>query len=160
MRTLPYDRAAAVAYARRWALGRNPAYYNFDPLGGDCTNFISQCLYAGSGQMNYTPVTGWYYITADRRTAAWTGVPYLQRFLLTNGGAGPFARAVSVSELQPGDVIQLADAGGGFYHSLLVTAVSPQILVAAHTMDALDRPLASYGFAAAQYLHIAGVRRP
>ena len=45
----PYDREAAVAYAHRWAFGRNPAYSNFDGMGGDCTNFASQCLYAGTG---------------------------------------------------------------------------------------------------------------
>ena len=31
-------------YAQKWALSRNPAYYNFDDIGGDCTNFVSQCL--------------------------------------------------------------------------------------------------------------------
>ena len=47
-----YDEAAAVAYARRWALLRNPAYLDFHGLGGDCTNFVSQCLYSGAGVMN------------------------------------------------------------------------------------------------------------
>ncbi len=28
----PYDREAAVAYARQWALSRNPQYYNYDEL--------------------------------------------------------------------------------------------------------------------------------
>ena len=44
----PYDRQAAVDYAHRWAYHRNPDFYNFDELGGDCTNFASQCLYAPS----------------------------------------------------------------------------------------------------------------
>ena len=39
-----YNREAAVSYARRWALGRNPAYMDYELWGGDCTNFISQCL--------------------------------------------------------------------------------------------------------------------
>ena len=60
-----YDRAAAVAYARRWALGRNPDYYSFSGIGGDCTSFVSQCIYAGAGVMNFTPVFGWYYISAS-----------------------------------------------------------------------------------------------
>ena len=34
MREVPYNRNVAVAYARRWALDRNLAYYNFDKLGG------------------------------------------------------------------------------------------------------------------------------
>lgn len=46
-----YDRAAAVAYAHRWAFRRNPAYYDYEKIGGDCTNYASQCLYAGSGIM-------------------------------------------------------------------------------------------------------------
>jgi hypothetical protein len=53
-----YDRAAAVAYARKWALSRNPAYYDYDPLGGDCTNFASQCVLAGGGVMNLSPRSG------------------------------------------------------------------------------------------------------
>ena len=55
MTLYPYDRQAAVDYAHRWAYHRNPNFYNFDELGGDCTNFASQCLYAGTGVMNYTP---------------------------------------------------------------------------------------------------------
>ena len=43
MQIIPYNRTAAVDYARKWALKRNPAYYNFDSVGGDCTNFASQC---------------------------------------------------------------------------------------------------------------------
>lgn len=56
-----YDRKAAVEYAHEWAYFRNPAFYNYQLLGGDCTNFASQCIYAGSKVMNYTPVFGWYY---------------------------------------------------------------------------------------------------
>ena len=49
-----YDRAKAVAYAHQWAYSRNPAYYDFSAIGGDCTNFVSQCLRAGGAPMNYT----------------------------------------------------------------------------------------------------------
>lgn len=57
MKEVAYDRQAAVSYARRWALDRNPAFYDFDRIGGDCTNFTSQSIHAGSKIMNYTPVT-------------------------------------------------------------------------------------------------------
>ncbi|MBO4854312.1 MAG: amidase domain-containing protein [Oscillospiraceae bacterium] len=158
MREIPYDRAKAVDYARRWALGRNPAYYDFEGVGGDCTNFASQCLYAGAGVMNDTPVTGWYYRSAANRTASWTGVVYLYRFLTDNRSVGPFARRVASYEVQPGDIVQLGDENGHFYHSPVITAVQPQILVAAHSEDALDRPLDTYAFAAVRFLHIEGVR--
>lgn len=33
-----YNREKAVEYAQKWALSRNPQFYDFDSLGGDCTN--------------------------------------------------------------------------------------------------------------------------
>lgn len=158
MTTIPYNRDAAVAYACKWALSRNPAYFNFETLGGDCTNFASQCIYAGAGQMNYTPVTGWFYQSSKHRTAFWTGVEYLYNFLIANKSVGPFAREVMEYEAWPGDVVQFGTATGHFYHSPVITAVTPEILVAAHTEDALNRPLASYTYDTARFLHIEGVR--
>jgi hypothetical protein len=56
-----YDRQAAVNYALKWALRRNPDYPNFsydrvtNPAGGgDCTNFVSQALHAGGFPMEDT----------------------------------------------------------------------------------------------------------
>lgn len=92
MRVIEYDRRAAFAYAKMWAFRRNPRFYNFDGLGGDCTNFASQCIYAGAGIMNYTPTFGWYYKDLNNRAPAWTGVEYLYNFMTTNEGKGPFAR--------------------------------------------------------------------
>ena len=158
MRDVSYNRARAVAYARQWALGRNPAYYDFDAIGGDCTNFASQCLYAGAGVMNYTAVTGWYYRSVANRSAAWTGVDYLYRFLVRNRSVGPYAHVVASEEAQPGDIVQLGDANGHFYHSPVIVAVTPTILVAAHSYDALDKPLDSYVYHNARFLHIDGVR--
>lgn len=156
--TFPYDRAAAVEYARKWALGRNARYYDFEELGGDCTNFASQCLFAGAGTMNYTPVLGWYYVTSSDRTASWTGVEYLYDFLVNNEGAGPYAAEVSKAGVRPGDIVQLGGSAG-FYHSPVIVEVRPRILVCAHTYDALNRPLDTYVFQKARFLHIEGVRR-
>ena len=84
-----YNRRAAVAYAHRWAYGRNPAYYDYEQLGGDCTNFASQCIYAGCGIMNFTPTFGWYYIDANQKAPAWTGVQYLYHHDGHSGGMCP-----------------------------------------------------------------------
>ena len=43
-----YERQKAIDYARAWALGRNPVYHDYEKYGGDCTNYISQCLHAGN----------------------------------------------------------------------------------------------------------------
>ena len=158
MREIPYDRTAAVAYARKWALGRNPAYYNFEKLGGDCTNFASQSIFAGAKIMNYTPVMGWYSRSSYDRAHSWTGVEYLYNFLINKKSVGPYAHEVSQNEAQPGDIVQLGTGSGDFYHSPVITAVTPEILLAAHTFDALDRPLSTYDYGTARFLHIDGVR--
>lgn len=158
MREIPYDREAAVAYARRWALERNPAYYNFDGIGGDCTNFASQSIYAGARTMNYTPVMGWYYRSSYDRTPSWSGVDYLFNFLTKNKSVGPYAHVVSQEEARPGDIVQLGTADGRFYHSPVITDISPTIMIAAHTDDSLNRPLSSYIYDQARFIHIDGIR--
>ena len=155
---MDYNRERAVAYARKWAHERNPAYCNFDEMGGDCTNFCSQCLYAGGGVMNYTHDTGWYYSSPNNRAAAWSSVEFLHQFLIFNESAGPYAAELSLEDAQPGDIIQLSFDGNLFKHSLFVVGVKPDILIAAHSEDSLDRPLSSYHYQRARLLCVDGVR--
>ena len=162
---LPYDRAAAVAYAHAWAYRRNPEYFDYSGIGGDCTNFASQCIYAGSGVMNFTPLYGWFYRSANDRTPSWTGVQYLYDFLTRNMGDGPFASEVSLARLEPGDVVQLAiDREDRYQHTPVVVAVESPILsgilVAAHSNDVDYRPLSTYRIRRLRCLHIEGVRTP
>lgn len=165
MTLYPYDRQAAVAYAHRWAYLRNPDFYNFETLGGDCTNFASQCLYAGSGVMDYTPTFGWYYNSQYSRAPAWTGVPFFCNYLTrTRETPGPVGEEAEISDLQPGDFVQLRFVPGPFAHNPVIVAVgSPpapdNILVAAHSEDADYRPLVTYPIQAVRFLHIVGVRR-
>ena len=158
MQQKTYNRIATVDYARKWALGRNPAYYNFQNIGGDCTNFASQCIFAGAGVMNYTPDTGWYYRSLYDRAAAWTGVEFLYKFLVSNKSVGPFAHEVSQNEAMPGDILQLGTSDGRFFHTPVIIATNPTILTAAHTYDALEKPLSSYSYEKVRFLHIDGVR--
>ncbi len=154
-----YNRSRAVEYAEKWALSRNPLFLDYTGNGGNCTNFVSQCLYAGSCMMNTTPIFGWYYYAADDRTASWTGVVYLYNFLTDNKGPGPYAREVMPDALMLGDVIQLGREGIGYYHTLIVTGFSGNsYLVSAQSDDAKDRPLDTYNYDYARYLHIEGVR--
>ena len=154
-----YNREHAIEYAENWAFRRNPLFYNFANLGGDCTNFISQCVFAGSCQMNYTPDTGWYFLSLNDRAPAWSGVEPFFEFITTNRGAGPYGREVGSGDLLPGDVVQLGSREGRFYHSLLVTgARGNTYLVTAHSNDVLNRPLNSYHYDKARFLHIEGVR--
>ena len=161
--TTDYDRQRAVAYANEWAYRRNPRFLDFQELGGDCTNFVSQCLYYANSVMNFTPTFGWYYLSADNRTASWTGVTYLYNFLISNEGPGPYARQTTIDDMLIGDVIQLGGEDGTFHHSLIVTKLDgpptpATIQVAAHTNDSLCRPLDTYSYADIRFLHIEGVR--
>lgn len=156
---MAYDREKAVAYAFKWAYGFNPDFFNFDDLGGDCTNFASQCLYAGGLPMNYTPTYGWYYIDVNSRAPAWTGVNELYRFLITNTGIGPKAVEVDFSGLEIADLIQINFGDDpSFDHTPIVVDVgertSDTILVAAHSYAANCRPLSSYNYRKIRCLHI------
>ena len=107
MKVKEYNRMKAVEYAAKWAYKRNPKYYNFDSVGGDCTSFISQCIYAGTGIMNYKKYIGWYYNSSSDRTASWSGVEFLYDFLIKNKGTGPRAIKTDIKEVELGDIIQL-----------------------------------------------------
>ncbi len=162
----PYHRMRAVEYARTWALSRNPLFIDFTGIGGNCTNFVSQCVLAGSCVMNYTPDFGWYYISAEERAPAWSSVEYffdfmteVPRFAARNEGVGPYARVVERALAEAGDVIQYATATGDWYHTVIISEIrEDEILVCAQSDDALDRPLSSYNFADLRFLHIEGVR--
>lgn len=159
---MPYDRIRAVEYAHRWAFSRNPAFSDFSLLGGDCTNFASQCIYAGAGVMNYTPVLGWYYINLNNRAPAWTGVNELYRFLVNNKSTGPQGKVVDLSDIDNGDVIQIRFARKDvFAHCPVVVdrgyGTPETILVAAHSFDSDNRPLSTYNYEQLRPIHIFNV---
>ena len=157
--TRPYIRENAVAYAKKYAFSQNPIFGDFKDIGGNCTNFVSQCIYAGSCVMNYKKTFGWYYISFNERAPAWTGVDFFYNFMVGNSGEGPFGETITADEAEIGDVIQLAREADGFYHTLLIVGFEENdVLVAAQTENAYARPLSSYTFDYLRYIKILGVR--
>ena len=61
-----YNGAAAAAYADTYWQNYNPAWPSFANKGGDCTNFVSQALYAGGIAMRPSPPysgnAAWYML--------------------------------------------------------------------------------------------------
>ena len=116
--------------------------------------------------MNFTPDFGWYYINENMRAPAWSSVEYFFDFMTgasdfasQNGSVGPFGLITDAAGVFEGDVVQLADETGDFYHTLLITGFREgETLVSAHTNDALDRPLSDYTFSSLRYIHIEAVR--
>lgn len=157
--TKEYNRQRAVDYARKYAFSQNPVFANFRGIGGNCTNFVSQCVYAGSCVMNYTPTYGWYYVSLDNRSPSWSGVEYFYNFMVGNMGVGPYGREAGPDEVEIGDVIQLAKNDTGYYHTLIIVGFEGEdTLVAAQTDDAYARPLSTYTYDYSRYIKILGVR--
>lgn len=153
-----YDRILATEYALKFALGRNPQFYDFSSLGGDCTNFVSQCLFAGRGEMDYV-VNGWFYIDLNNRSPSWTGVEELSRYLQNNNDRVLNAVNVNFDEIEIGDVIQLKQ-GERFNHSLIVTKINYPILslndifACCHSSDRLNARVSSFVFKEAKFLKV------
>ena len=161
MKSKEYNRKKAIQYASKWAYKRNPKYYNFDSVGGDCTSFISQCIYAGCNIMNYKKYIGWYYNSPKDRTASWSGVEYLYNFLTQNKGIGPRGVIVNINDLEVGDIIQLRFLKDRFSHSLLIVDKKgntlEDIYIATHTEDAYYRNMSTYTFEDIRFLHITDI---
>lgn len=153
-----YNRLSAVNYAKKWAFEKNPAYENFDNLGGDCTNFVSQCLHAGGIKMNYEKY-GWFYKNLNDRAPAWSGVNEFYNFSLKNTtSAGVKAKEIEIEDAKIGDVIILKNEEK-LYHSLIITNIiqpisKRNILVTSHDNDVLDKPLSHYFFQDFKILNI------
>ena len=150
-----YNREKAVEYARKYAVEYNRQYFHFDGIGGDCTNFISQCLLAGGGKMNYDKYYGWFYINQNHRSPSWTSVKYLERFLLSGSNPGFVAKIVPINELEIGDIVQLRQNPDEFNHTVIITKItSSEIFVCSHSYDVLDKPLSVYNYFELKGIHI------
>ncbi len=163
MKQVVYNKNKAIEYARKWAYSRNPKYYNFDLIGGDCTNFVSQCIFEGCPIMNVTKDIGWYYKNGNDKSPSWTGVQFLYNFLTKNYSVGPYGKQVEMKELQEGDIVQLSFNSQYFSHSLIVTKVErvgmlDGIRVASHTEDNFNKKLNEYNFQKIRFVHIEGGR--
>lgn len=163
MKELQYNRQMVVNYASKWAYSRNPAYYNFDLLGGDCTNFVSQCIYAGSHVMNYSKQNGWYYINGNNKSPSWTGVQFLYNFLIGNKSVGPYGINVNQEQIELGDIAQLSFDGISYGHTLVIVKIENKhslnnIYTASHTFDSYNRKISSYNFQKIRFVHVQGVR--
>jgi hypothetical protein len=123
-----YNRDNAVLYAQTWALKLNtPPWANYESrvAGGDCTNFISQCLYNGGIPFDTTGASDyvkWYWYSEGKRVAPWSGAKEFNYYVKHNtSGPGLRAHFGSWSDMNIGDIVQL----GGFYpkttHSMIIT---------------------------------------
>lgn len=163
MKEKAYNRQKVLEYAQKWAYNRNPKYYNFDNVGGDCTSFVSQCIYAGSEVMNYAKQNGWYYINGNNKSSSWSGVEFLYDFLTTNKLAGPYGKEVEQNKIEIGDIAQLSFDGNKFAHTLVIVKIEDKvdlnrIFISSHTFDSFNKRISEYNFEKIRFVHIEKVR--
>ena len=163
MKERAYQRQKVLEYAKKWAFSRNPKYYNFDTVGGDCTSFVSQCLFAGSKTMNYTKDKGWYYVNGNNKSPSWSGVEFFYNFLVNNKGVGPYGISINKEKVELGDIAQLSFDGNKFAHTLVIVNIENRftlsgIKIASHTFDSFDKAISEYQFKKVRFLHVQGVR--
>jgi cell wall-associated NlpC family hydrolase len=164
-----YSRDDAVRYAVRYALTPN-TFYRYLPGrgdgGGDCSNFVSQCLKAGGAHMEYSLPRPWWYKgngTQDTRgdtwSVSWAVAHSLYwclkvRYKLNLTGL----KGMEVSDLnllERGDIIQYENNREVIYHSAIITGFIYQggkkvPLISQHSFDALN---ISYIKPAAKKMH-------
>lgn len=157
-----YNRKAAAQYAEKYALKRNDDFFDYTNMGGNCTNFISQCIYAGAPKMN-VGVNGWYYFSVSNTSVSWANVEPLYNFLTSNLAVGPYGEEVNIGKCEIGDIIQLKFYGKNrFSHTLVITQIKslePEgIIVCANTRDIKNVPLSFYVYEKFRVIHIMGYR--
>lgn len=136
----PYK--AMANYARTYAKSYNTAYRSFRE---DCTNFISQAMYAGG----WTKVTGyytsndvWWYNWANQ-SRTWVNAHNWYLFATRSGRTYILS---NVWDMQLADVLQFDwERDGNINHSMIVTIVgsSGERYLSGHTNNTLDRSLTS-----------------
>jgi cell wall-associated NlpC family hydrolase len=135
-----YDRAAAQAYADKYALAYNPTYVRFS--GADCANFASQCARAGSMLMaTGSSTSGWWYDkegtsspSDDTYSLSWINV--VKQMGYWNGRRTDWAS--SAGTLSRGDFIFYDWTGDGVWdHTAVVAGTNSagQKVIDAHTTD-------------------------
>ena len=116
-----YNAQAAVAYADRYVCHDqngsvnsdyyNSAYVNLNGQGGDCTNYTSQCFYAGGMPMDST----WFYRDGNF-TRAWATARYQYKYMSAKGKA---ISNPSGADIRVGSPVYYANPGRDISHSAI-----------------------------------------
>lgn len=154
-----YNRESAVNYAIKYALSPNPNYRYFklvNDTGGDCANFISQCLKAGGAQMSHN----WWYQKGGY-SISWVVANSLYRYLKTNNNGIKAIEVNDLDKLELGDIIQYENFNNRIFHSAIITSFTNvngtrEPLISQHSYDKLNVTYKkSYPYKMAHFLKIA-----
>jgi hypothetical protein len=166
-----YDRQAAVDYATKWSLRRNPDWPIYDEWGGNCNNFTSQCLFAGGIPMDYSGKAQWKWYdqrwdrseTASGRSDSWASVNAFYKYAGANLGYGLVAQVdADYWAGEPGDLLQLGFLNAWQHSVLITTAVKSKegttfdYLISSNTADKKDFPVSAYLYTMQRLIKVHG----
>lgn len=159
---LAFDREKMKVYQENnWNI-RPLRWGNFNDMGGDCTNYASQVIYAGGAPMNKGKYLQWYYYNYNNRSPSWTSSETLYYFLTNNNSTGPQGTVVSsTDDLLIGDLIQLdIDGDGKFDHTAVVYNPVGYLktlpTITAHSFDRFNEPLNVFNYFYIRFIHLNG----
>lgn len=149
--TYSYNRDEAVAYSSKWVGRRNEEWSDYTGRGGNCQNFVSQCLLAGGIPMDVQGDSQWMWNGEDDHSASWLGVDAFCNYAANNQGAGLAASMdVSYYEGTKGDLICMGSEND-WNHIVIITEVirdeegnTVDYLVNSNTADVENFPVGAY----------------
>ncbi len=155
-----YSGSRGAAYANKYVETANSYFYH---AGVDCTNFVSQCIWAAYGGWsssmsnatmasnisNKVRMTSTWYAGSGGGSSAWENVDGLWNYAVGNTGNGPKAYGYNdggyYSDILPidmcvGDVLQKSSDGSDYSHSMYIISTPggsdpsySEIVIAQHT---------------------------
>lgn len=165
-----YSSSKAVAYAHKYYENYNPNYEDFTLSGGDCCNFVSQCLKAGG----FSTTDNWYYNTKNDYSSSWINCSYLLPYLKNNAYNYDYYSAsyyrkysrniTKAMKINAGDVVIVCTYAGIFdlpWHALFVTSVNNyEVRCASHTDDYYSKAIVTNtGISDDDYLYFIDIKK-
>lgn len=182
-----YNRIGAYNWAKEHWKNYSSAYVNLGDQtweGGDCTNFVSQCLRAGNAWNDTSGLYQWYYkkgpsgTSADNYSWTWSMAKGLNHILLGNyriNESGPKGTEKVITGdttytaeigqlITYGDIIQYEwSPTANIGHSAIVVGMvydstykNYEPVIATHTFDAWNLPWTKNAYKT-HFIHITGV---
>ena len=157
-----YSKDNAIHYANVYCKNYNSNYPNWRSYGGDCANFVSQCLYAGGKLMHGTPGTSteaqnwnnWFskgnVCNTKNVSSTWRGANAFKSYWQSHTNGYSKFSSVGVDSYYygtKGDAVSLLNSNGRAYHTLLIVGYdfnNRDFILASHTGDTIDAKLRNY----------------
>ncbi|MCH5339387.1 MAG: amidase domain-containing protein [Acetatifactor sp.] len=157
-----YNASDAVAYAQKYFYPYNSEYPDWRPYGGDCANFVSQCLYAGGKSMKGTPGSSssaqdwsnWFSsgnsCNTSNVSSTWRGANAFKSYWQVNSSSYATFSYVGEESYDYGftvDAVSLLNENGSAYHTLIIVGYDPvnhDFIMGAHSDSTITKKLSEY----------------